>query len=72
MKVNKWGWLFLGLMGISIFILQVFVFESPDEFIGYLLCMFCFILTICSFIKLFKISKTFHEFLKDFLELLFF
>lgn len=62
--------LFLGILGIVFFILQIFVFESPDGFIGYLVCLFSILLSLISFIKLFQISKTFREFIKSLLEFL--
>lgn len=61
--MKKWLFLFLGLIGIVLFILQIFVFEYPDGFTGYLVCL----LTIISFIKLFRLSKSFRKFLKEIL-----
>lgn len=68
--MKKWLFLFLGIVGIVLFNLQVFVFESPDGFIGYLVCLFSVLLTIISFIKLYQLSKTFREVLKTILEML--
>lgn len=68
--MKKWLFLFLGIVGIALFNLQVFVFESPDGFIGYLVCLFSVLLTIISFIKLYQLSKTFREVLKNILEML--
>ncbi len=70
--MRKWLFLFLGLMGIVFFVLQVFVLEYLDGFIGYLVCTFSVFLTIISFIKLFQISKLFRKFLTEFLDLLWF
>ncbi len=71
-SMKKWLFLFLGLMGIALFILQIFVFEYPDGFIGYLVCTFSALLTILSFMKLFQISKSFRKFLTEILDLLWF
>lgn len=68
--MKKWLLLFLGIVGIVLFSLQVFVFESPDGFFGYLVCLFSVLLTIISFIKLFQVSKTFREVIKSILEML--
>ena len=62
--------LLLGSLGIILFILQIFVFESHNGLIGYLVCLFSMLLTIISFIKLFKISKKFRATLETLLELL--
>lgn len=68
--MKKWLFLFLGIVGIVLFNLQVFVFENPDGFIGYLVCLFSVLLTIINFIKLYQVSKTFREVLKNILEML--
>lgn len=67
--MKKWLFLFLGIVGIVLFNLQVFVFESLDGFIGYLVCLFSVLLTIISFIKLYQVSKTFREVLINILEI---
>lgn len=68
--MKKWLFLFLGIVGIVLFNLQVFVFESPDGFIGYLVCLFSVLLTIISFIKLeCQVSNKFREVLKNLLEI---
>lgn len=68
--MKKWLFLFLGILGIVLFILQIFILEWPDGFIGYLVCLFSVLLTILSFIKLYQISKTFRGFIKCLLGLL--
>ncbi len=68
--MKKWLFLFLGILGIVLFILQIFVFASPDGFIGYLVCLFSTLLTIISFLKIYHVSKTFRGFIKFLLELL--
>lgn len=67
--MKKWLFLFLGVLGIVLFILQIFILEWPDGFIGYLVCLFSVLLTIISFIKLYQVSKTFRGFIKCLLEL---
>lgn len=61
--------LIIGLLG---FILQIFVFEAPDGFLGFILCLFSIYLIIGSIIKLCKLSKKFKNTLLDVLDLLFF
>lgn len=60
------------MLGISIFILQLFVFESPDGFFGFLLCLISIYLMIGSIIKLCKLSKNIKNSVLDILDLLFF
>lgn len=67
--MKKWLFLFLGIVGIVLFNLQVFFFESPDGFMGYLVCLFSVLLTIISFIKLYQVSNKFREVLKNLLEI---
>lgn len=62
-NVKKWLYLFLGILGIVMFVLQIFAFESLDGFINYLVCLFSILLTVISFIKLYQVSKIFREFL---------
>lgn len=69
-NVKKWLYLFLGILGIVMFVLQIFAFESLDGFINYLVCLFSILLTVISFIKLYQVSKIFREFLHGILELL--
>ncbi len=59
-------------IGISGFILQLFVFEAPNGVLGFLMCLFNIYLIIGSIIKLCKISKIFKNSLLDILDLLFF
>ncbi len=64
--------IFLFILGISIFILQLFVFEAPDGFFGFLLCLTSIYLMIGSIIKLCKLSKNIKNSVLDILDLLFF
>ena len=70
--LKKIGYLFLGLVGILIFILQVFVFESPDGFLGYIVCLTSMLITVISLIRLCQISKSFCAFFKELIDLLLF
>lgn len=58
------------VIGMTIFILQIFVFQSPDGIIGCFLCITSVLLIIIASIKLFQNSKKFQEFIKVLLEML--
>lgn len=60
------------ILGLTSFILQLFVFEAPDGFIGFLLCLISIYLIMGSVYKLCKLSKKFKDFLLNILDLLFF
>lgn len=60
------------IMGLLGFTLQIFVFESPDGILGFILCLINIYLIIGSIIKLCKLSKKFKSTLLDTLDLLFF
>lgn len=49
------------ILGISLFYLQLFVWEAPDGTFGFLLCLFSIYLMIGSVIQLCKLSKTFSK-----------
>lgn len=59
----------LGLLG---FILQIFIFEAPNGFLGFILCLLNIYLIIGSVVKLCKLSKKFKSTLLDALDILFF
>lgn len=59
-----------GGLGILIFILQIFVFQSPDGILGYFICLFSVLLTIISSIRLYQLSPRFREIIKWILEAL--
>lgn len=61
--------LVIGLVG---FILQIFIFEAPDGFLGFMLCLFNIYLIIGSIIRLCKLSKKFKNTFLDVLDILFF
>lgn len=64
--------IFLFIVGISIFILQLFVFEAPDGLFGFLLCLTSIYLMTGSILKLCKLSKNIKNSILDILDLLFF
>lgn len=60
------------VVGLLIFILQLFVFEAPNGVLGFILCLASIYLIFGSIIKLCKISGRFKNTLFDVLDLLFF
>lgn len=60
------------VVGLLSFILQVFVFASPDGILGFLLCLTSIYLIIGSIIKLCQISPKIKNSIFDILDLLFF
>lgn len=63
---------FLLIIGLLSFILQIFVFESPNGIIGFILCLSSIYLIIGSIIKLCKLSNKIKSSILDILDLLFF
>lgn len=51
------GWSMLFIAAVIYFILAVFVFQSPDGIIGYLLCMASFTAIITSVIRLYQLTS---------------
>lgn len=74
MKKNPKIYLCMGLLmiGLLIFTLQLFVFEAPNGFFGFLLCLTSIYLIIGSIIKLCQLSKVIKSTIFDILDLLFF
>lgn len=60
------------IIGLTSFILQVFVFEAPDGIIGFLLCLISIYLILGSIIKLGQLSSKIKNTIVDALDLLFF
>lgn len=60
------------LVGLISFILQVFVFESPNGVVGFLLCLISIYLIISSIIKLCQLSTKIKNTIFDIVDLLFF
>lgn len=61
----------LFILGLSVFILQVFVFSAPDGLLGFVICLVSIYLILGSFIKMCKISKKFKDYFINILDLLF-
>lgn len=59
------------ILGLILFIGQVFVFSYPDGDIGLCFCIFSVLLIIFSMIRLWKLSDTFRKCFLDFLDALF-
>ena len=59
------------VLGLTIFILQIFIFQAPNGVIGFLICLLSVELIIVSLIKLSKLSKQFRKDFARFLDLLF-
>lgn len=60
------------VLGLTSFILQVFIFSAPDGVLGFILCLVSIYLVMGSIFKLCKLSNIFKNSLLDFLDLLFF
>ena len=59
------------LVGLTAFILEVFVFQKPDGILGFLICLVSILLTFGSIVKLCRLSPKFEDgFLKT-LDILF-
>lgn len=59
------------ILGLLIFILQLFIFEAPDGVVGFLLCLGSIYLMMGGFIKLCKLSKKFRSTVLEVVDLLF-
>lgn len=59
------------LLGLSTFILQIFVFEYPDGILGLIVCIISIYLVLGSIMKLCKLSKKFKNVLKNTVDILF-
>lgn len=60
------------VIGLSSFILQLYVFEAPNGILGFLLCLTSIYLIIGSIIKLCQLSNKIKNSIFDILDLLFF
>lgn len=60
------------ILGLTIFILQLFVFSAPDGILGFLLCLFSIYLIIGSIIKLCKLSPNIKNMIINIIDLIFF
>ena len=59
------------LLGILIFILEIFVFQKPDGVAGLIICLVSVYLIVGSVVKLCKLSEKFANALPNVLNLLF-
>lgn len=64
-------YIFLGLVGLIMFILQIFVFAYPNGIIGYFLCLLSVLLVFGSIVKICKISKKSKSYILSILDILF-
>lgn len=60
------------MIGLLSFILQIFVFSSPDGVIGFIMCLTSIYLIIGSIFKLCQLSTKIKNIIFDILDLLFF
>ena len=58
-------------LGLISFILEIFVFQKPDEILGLAICIFSIYLILGSIFKLCKLSKLFSNTFIEMLDLLF-
>lgn len=59
------------VLGLLIFILEIFIFQKPDGVLGFIICLMSIYLIIASVIKLCKLSEMFTNNLFSLLDLLF-
>lgn len=59
------------ILGLIMFVLEVFIFQKPDGIIGLLICIVSIYLIIGSILRLCKLSKIFSGTLINLLDLLF-
>lgn len=55
---------------LTVFILQIFIFESPDGNLGLLLCMTCTGCITYSTVRLYQLSKSFQSCLKTVIDVM--
>lgn len=56
---------------LTVFILQIFIFESPDGNFGLFLCMTCTGLITYSTVRLYQLSESFQSLLKTVIDVMF-
>ena len=62
---------FLLILGLSLFVSEVFIFQKPDGIVGLMICIVSIYLILGSAVKLCKLSEKFTNALLNFLDLLF-
>lgn len=60
------------ILGLLIFILQLFIFEAPDGVLGFIICLTSIYMIFGSIIGLCKVSEKFKNIVFGILEVLFF
>ena len=63
MSKNKKLWLYGSILfiGLSVFILEIFVFQKPDGILGLLICLTSLAMIFGSIVKLCKLSSRFAD-----------
>ena len=59
------------LIGLTVFILEVFVLQKPDGILGFMICLASVLLTFGSIIKLCRLSPKFEDSFLKTLDILF-
>lgn len=59
------------ILGLAIFISEIFIFQKPDGILGLIICIISIYLILGSIIKLCKLSERISHTLLDLLDLLF-
>ena len=62
---------FLLILGLLIFVFELFIFQKPDGIVGLIICIISIYLFLGSIVKLCKLSEKFANALPSFLDLLF-
>ena len=68
-KIILYG--FLLVLGLLVFVSEVFIFQKPDGIAGLIICIISIYLILGSIVKLCKLSEKFANALPHFLDLLF-
>lgn len=74
-KINKRNkiitYSILLLLGLLIFIFEIFIFQKPDGILGLIICLLSIYLILGSLIKLFKLSSEYENIFISILNILF-
>ncbi len=68
-KINLY--ITLLILGLLVFVSEVFIFQKPDGIAGLIICLISIYLILGSVIKLCKLSETFTDMFFGFIDLLF-
>lgn len=58
------------LIGLAVFVLEIFVFQKPDGFVGFIICIASIFAILGSIVKLCRLSPKFEDSFLKFLDLL--